>query len=344
MKLFAHPFFLLCFVPAALYLLLVLWSGKKLKEHLIHALFSSQAYAQITSGLRSVSPWRNSLLFATVFFLLAALAQPQWGTEILTVQGSFAQTIIAVDVSASMQARDLQPDRLDNAKTMLRMLIKNLKEERIGLLAFTSQAYVQCPITTDEEALLHFVSALQPDMLPVPGTSLAAPVQLAARLLSKYPGKKALILLTDGEDHEPEELKAAKTTALQNGIRVIAIGIGTKEGTLLPGKVDAQGRIVEYKKDKKGNTVVSKLDEKSLLDLAQTTGGVYIPYTTPARVASQVEEAVRELDRSLSNTSKHVHYKNRYQWALVLALLCLSGYLCWPRGRKRTRKSSPNND
>ena len=334
MKLFAHPFFLLCFIPAALYLLLVVWGGAQLKNRIIHALFTNEAYHKLTAHLRPISPWRNGLLFAAVFFLFAALAQPQWGTEILTAQGSFAQTIIAVDVSASMRARDLQPDRLDNAKTMLRMLIKNLKEERIGLLAFTSQAYVQCPITTDEEALLHFVSVLQPDMLPVPGTSIAAPVVLAARLLSKYPGKKALILLTDGEDHAPEELKTAKTVALQNGIRIIAIGIGTKEGTLIPSKLGANGQILEYKKDKKGNTVVSKLDEKALLELAQATDGVYIPYTTPARVAQQVEEAVRELDRSLSNTSHRATYKNRYQWALCLALICLGAYLGWPRGRK----------
>lgn len=334
MNLFAHPFYLLCFIPAALCLLLAVWSGHQLKERVIRTLFTNEAYQKLTVHLRRVSPWRNVLLFAAVFFLFAALAQPQWGTEILTAQGSFAQTIIAVDVSASMRARDLQPDRLDNAKTMLRMLIKNLKDERIGLLAFTSQAYVQCPITTDEDALLHFVSVLQPDMLPVPGTSIAAPVMLAARLLAKYPGKKALILLTDGEDHAAEELKTAKTVALQNGIRIIAIGIGTKEGTLIPAKTGPTGQILEYKKDKKGNTVVSKLDEKALLELAQATDGVYIPYTTPARVAEQVEDAVRELDRTLANTAHRTTYKNRYQWALLLALLCLAVYLGWPRGRK----------
>ena len=235
-----------------------------------------------------------------------------------------------------MRARDLKPDRLENAKTMLRMLISNLKEERLGLLAFTSKAYVQCPITTDQDALNYFVTSLQPNMLPVPGTSIAAPVVLAARILSKYPGKKALILLTDGEDHSPKELAEAKEAALKNNIRVIAIGIGTKEGSLIPDKLDASGRILEYKKDKKGNTVVSKLDEKALLELAKATGGAYIPYTTPAQVAAQVEENVRELDKTTSRTSRNITYKNRYQIPLLLAFLLLAAYLLWPVNRKKS--------
>ena len=215
------------------------------------------------------------------------------------------------------------------------MLINNLKDERIGILAFTSQAYVQCPITTDEDALTYFINSLQPDMLPVPGTSLAAPVHLAARMLAKYPGQKALILLTDGEDHSPNELKAAQETALKNGIRVIAIGIGTKDGTLIPAKLDTTGKVIEYKKDKMGKTVVSKLDEKTLLALAQATGGAYIAYTTPAQVAAKVEASVKGLDKTSARAASRAVYKNRYALPLVLALLCLAAFLLWPRGNKR---------
>ncbi len=334
MELFAKPIFLLYLIPICLLAGLIGWAGLKLKTHLIRSLFGTQAYAKLTANLRPVTRWRGSLFFATLVFLFIALAGPQWGTEVIEAQGTFAQTIIAVDVSASMRAQDLKPDRLDNAKKMLQMLVSNLKEERIGIIAFTSQAYIQCPITTDQDALNYFINSLQPDMLPVPGTSLAAPVQLAARMLSKYPGQKALILLTDGEDHSPEELQAARQTALKNGIRIIAIGIGTKEGTLIPAKTDRSGRILEYKKDKDGKTVVSKLDEKTLLELAQATDGVYISYTTPAQVAAKVEEAVKGLDRSVSKTMSRAAYKNRYAFPLILAILCLAGYLLWPRGQK----------
>ena len=342
MELFAQPIYLLYFVPAVLAAGLAAWLGVKLKNRLLRALFGPQAYAKLTAGLRPPTRWRGVLFFLTLFFLFAALAGPQWGTEIVEVQGSFAQTVLAVDVSSSMLARDLKPDRLDNAKNMLRMLVSNLKDERIGIIAFTSQAYIQCPITTDEDALTYFIDALKPDMLPVPGTSLAAPVALAARMLAKYPGQKALILLTDGEDHSPEELKSAQETALQNGIRIIAIGIGTKDGTLIPAKTDASGKIVEYKKDKDGKTVVSKLDEKTLLELAQATGGVYISYTTPAQVAAQVEAAVKGLDRSVSRAASRAAYKNRYAFPLVLAMLCLAGYLLWPRGQKTPRPAGEN--
>ena len=334
MELFARPLYLLYALPALAAVLAVLWLGGKLKHRAQRILFSLQAYAKLTADLRPQTRWRGALVVLTVFFLFVALAGPQWGTEIIEVQGAFAQTVIAVDVSASMRAQDVKPDRLDSAKTMLRMLISNLKEERIGLIAFTSKAFIQCPITTDEEALRYFITSLHPDMLPVAGTSLAEPVQLAARMLAKYPGQKALILLTDGEDHAPDEIAAAKEAAQKNGIRIIAIGIGTKEGTLIPDKTDSAGNILEYKKDKQGNTVVSKLDENSLLALAQATAGAYIPYTSPAQVSAKVEDALRGLDKTQAATSKHAAYKTRYQWPLVLALLCLAGYLLWPRGRR----------
>lgn len=334
MELFARPVYLLYFVPTAALTALVFWAGRKLKERAVNALFGRAAYVKLTAHLRPVSAWRTALFFLAEFFLFAALAGPQWGTEIIEAQGAFAQTVIAVDVSASMRARDLRPDRLDNAKNMLRMLVNNLKEERVGIIAFTSQAFIQCPITTDDDALQYFISALRPDMLPVNGTSLAAPVSLAAKMLAKYPGQKALILLTDGEDHSPKDLETAQQTAAKYGVRVIAIGIGTKEGTLIPVRTDAAGNVSEYKKDKQGNTVVSKLDEKPLVELARATGGVYISYTSPAQVAARVEESLRGLDKTLSGAVKRAAYKNRYQIPLLLAMLCLAAYLLWPRGRK----------
>ena len=255
MKLFAHPLFFAYLIPVLAGIVFVFWLGKKLKAHAIRVLFSAPAYAKLTAPLRPESMWKNILFLLAVVFLFIALAGPQWGTELIEAQGTFSQTVIAVDVSASMRAQDVSPDRLDSAKTMLRMLIANLKDQRIGILAFTSQAFVQCPITTDQSALNYFVSLLHPDMLPVPGTSLAAPVLLSAKLLAKYPGQKALILLTDGEDHLPEDINAAKEAALKNNIRIIAIGIGTKQGSLIPAKTDSSGKALEYKKDKQGSTV-----------------------------------------------------------------------------------------
>lgn len=335
MQLFAHPIYLLLAVFALLGTGFVLWLGAKLARHYTFRLFGPTAYEQLIAPLKPISRWKNTLLLGAIFFLFVALAGPQWGIEITQAQGNFAQTVIAVDVSASMRAQDVTPSRLQNAKQMLQMLVNHLKEERIGIIAFTSKAFIQCPITTDTQALDYFISALQPDMLPVAGTSLAAPVELAAHMLSKYPGQKALILLTDGEDHSPQELQQAQQTALENGIRVIAVGIGTAQGALIPAHIDAQGRVSDYKKDKDGKTVVSKLDEKSLTQLAQATGGVYISYTTSAQVARQIEQAVSGLDKTSSTTGRQVHYKNRYMWPLLFSILCLTGFLVWPTGRKK---------
>lgn len=343
MELFARPVYFLYFLAALCGLLAVIFAGGKLRNRVIFALFGPKAWQKMTEGAVWDRKLRNAFFLSGVFFLFAALAVPQWGTEIVEAQGSFAQTVIAVDVSASMRARDLKPDRLENAKSMLNMLITNLKDERIGIIAFTSQAYVQCPITTDEDALKYFVSSLRPDMLPVPGTSLAAPVKLAAHMLAKYPGQKALILLTDGEDHSEKELKEAEETAQKNGIRIITIGIGTPEGELIPARTDRSGKILEYKKDKEGKTVVSKLDEKTLASLAQATSGVYIKYTTPSQVAAKVEASIKTLDRTDSKITSRAGYKNRYQIPLALAVLCLSLWLLWPRREKETAPAGQND-
>lgn len=338
MRLFAHPFVLIYILPVLAAVLFILWAGKRLTRHYIAKLFGANSYAKLTRHLPKISWLRNGCLVAAVFFLFLALAGPQWGIEITEAQGNFAQTIIAVDVSASMRAQDKQPNRLENAKQMIRMLVSHLKEERIGIIAFTSQAFIQCPITTDTQALDYFINALQPDMLPVPGTSLAAPVELAARMLSQYPGQKALVLLTDGEDHTPEELAAAGKAAQENGIRIIAVGIGTPDGALIPARVDNNGRVIEYKKDKSGKTVVSKLDETSLATLAQATGGTYISYSSAAQAARQIEAALSGLDKTTSATGSHAVYKNRYAFPLLLALLCLAAYMLWPQARSKKVK------
>lgn len=336
MGLFAKPIFLFYLIPVLGGVLFVLWLGKRLTRHYQKILFGSLALEKLTAHLRPVSRWKNALLLSAIVFVFLALAGPQWGIEVTEAQGSFAQTVIAVDVSASMRAQDVKPNRLENAKRMLQMLVTRLRDDRLGIIAFTSKAFIQCPITTDTDALNYFINSLQPDMLPVPGTSLASAVELAAHMLSTYPGQKALILLTDGEDHTTEELQHAKQVAQQNSIRIIAVGIGTAEGALIPARVDANGHVAEYKKDKTGKTVVSKLDEKSLAELAQATGGVYISYTTPAQVATQIEQAVAGLDKSTSKTGRQVVYKNRYAFPLLAAILCLAGYMLWPNRRRKT--------
>lgn len=330
MELFDNPVWFLYFFAALGAAGAVYWLGGKIKSRVVAALFGPAAYARLSGGGDAFKTLKTVLFLCGLFFVFAALARPQWGLEIVRAEGNFAQAVIAVDVSASMRARDVRPDRLNSAKNMLRMLVSHLKNERIGLIAFTSEAYIQCPITTDEDALKYFISTLQPDMLPSAGTSLAAPVKLAAHMLAKYPGKKALILLTDGEDHEPAELKEAQTAAQQEGIRIIAVGIGTPDGELIPQRTDVSGKVLEYKKDREGKTVVTKLDENSLAALAAATQGVYIKYTTPAQVASKVEEAVRDLDRTRSAASSRAGYKNRYQIPLCLAVLCFGLWLLLP--------------
>ena len=337
MEMFEQPVYFIYFLGVLALVVFLFWIGAKLKKRAVALLFGTDIYPRLSGGTDRFEKLKITLFLLGLFFLFAALARPQWGLEIVKAEGSFAQAVIAMDVSASMRARDVSPDRLDSAKNMLRMLITHLKNERIGLIAFTSQAYIQCPITTDEDALKYFISSLQPNMFPTAGTSLAAPVKLAAHMLAKYPGQKALILLTDGEDHEPQELKEAQTAAQKEGIRIIAIGIGTPQGELIPARTDVSGKVLEYKKDREGKIVVTKLDEKSLAELAAATQGAYIKYTTPAQVAQKVEELMRGLDRSRSTASARSGYKNRFQIPLFLAIVCLGAWLLLPFKPKKIK-------
>lgn len=270
---------------------------------------------------------KDILFLSGVFFLFVALAGLQWGKERRESVATYSQAIIATDVSLSMQAEDFKPNRLENAKTMLKMLFDDIAQERIGLIAFTSQAYMLCPITTDLDALKTLTEQLRTNMLPVAGTAISPTIELASRMLSPYSGIKALVIVTDGEDHNPKDIEKALTLARDAGIKIITVGIGTEEGELIPIKT-AKG--TEYKKDKSGKTVITKLDEKSLINLASQTGGAYIKYTNAQQVADNIANQLRVLDKSLTKATDTVIYKTRYQIPLALAIILIIGALCIP--------------
>ena len=159
----------------------------------------------------------------------------------------------------------------------------------------------------------------------MPGTELAPAVNLAAKMLAPYPGSKALVLVTDGEDHNPQDLQAALKTARDNDIKIIAVGIGSVDGELIPIK---ENGVKSYKKDKNGKTVLTKLDEKSLINLASSTGGAYIKFIGPQQTAEEVYRQMLMLDKSSSLVNGSILYKNRYQIPLFIGfVLVLSSIL-----------------
>lgn len=296
--------------------------GEKIKR----ALFSAENYSKlIPQELKFRRKLKDILFLSGLFFFFLALAGPQWGRQKIDVEASYSQAVIAVDVSLSMLAEDVKPNRMDGAKTMLSMLIDNLARERVGIVAFTSKAFMQSPVTSDVGALKVLAQGLSVNMLPMPGTELSPAVNLAAKMLSPYPGSKALVLVTDGEDHNPKDLQAALKTARDNDIKIIAVGIGSTDGELIPIK---ENGVKGYKKDKNGKTVLTKLDEQSLINLASSTGGAYIKFNGPQQTAEEVYRQMLMLDKSSSLVNGSILYKNRYQIPLFIGfVLVLSSIL-----------------
>lgn len=323
MSLFLYPYMLLAGALTTALTAALLYLSEKRKRRLTAELFSENVLKEIASpSARVLKNIKEAALLLSVFFLFAALARPQWGVERVELDTQTSYLVIAVDVSSSMKAMDIAPSRIENAKTMLKILTDSLKNVRTGIVAFTSQAYTQTPITSDAEAIKFFINGLRADMLRAPGTSVGAAVTRGVEMLSRYPGKKALVLLTDGEDHDPEEIKSSAQFASDNNVKIIAVGIGSPEGELIP-DVILDGKVAEYKKDRQGKTVVTKLNETPLLELAEATGGVYIRYKSFQSAAEAVREAMEDLDKQTRALTARQGYKDRYQIPLTISLIFL---------------------
>ena len=333
-KVFIYLFFTALLIAAVLFL------GKKRKNKIINLLFSAANYKRLVdASLKTRRKLRTIFFLIGLFFLFIALAGPQWGREKIEASAVYSQAVIALDVSNSMLAQDFKPNRLESAKIMINMLLSQSLQQRLGLVAFTSKAYLQCPITTDTLALKSLTSTFSTTSVPVQGTSLAEALELSAQMLSPYSGSKAVVLITDGEDHYPKDIQHAVSVARDNQIRVIAVGVGNAEGELIPIQ-SANGK--EYKKDKNGNPVLTKLNEKVLKDLAQQTGGVYIRYNGEQKTATDILDQLDQLDKTTNKTLKLFKYKNRYQIALIFALICLVAAILIPLRKVDFKKKGKN--
>ncbi|OGR42123.1 MAG: hypothetical protein A2X35_06560 [Elusimicrobia bacterium GWA2_61_42] len=264
---------------------------------------------------------RGLLYLCALGLAAAAAAGPQWGVELTPVTDLKGNIVIAVDTSLSMAARDIKPSRLENARLLLGAIAEKFAGYRIGVVAFAGEGYVQCPLTTDQDAITYFASALTPGMLPGQGTDFSEAIGTTLNMLSRYGGQKVMVLITDGEDHSSVLNTALEEAAKQN-LKIFTIGIGTPDGELIPMN-DSAGNTLEYKKDSSGKTVVSRLGETELMKIASRTGAAYLRYSGPDTAAEEVRKAVSALDLEKSKGKGGSNFKNRYQWPLALALLLL---------------------
>jgi Ca-activated chloride channel family protein len=319
---FAHPQFLhlLWLVPAlaVFYYLAFRWKRSALER------FGNLALVDrlIASTSRTKQILKASLLVASLLFMSLALARPQIGTRLEEVKREGIDLMIALDVSASMLAEDIKPNRLEKAKHEVASLINKLDGDRVGIIAFAGEAFVQCPLTLDYGAAKIFLDILDTQTIPVPGTAIGAAIGKAVQSFESQERKyKVLILITDGEDHEGNPVEAAERAA-QEGVVIYTVGIGSPKGVPIP-LFDERGNRIGFKKDRKGQVVTTKLDELTLEKIALATNGKYYRATTGEVELERIYEEISKMEKKELASLKFSQYEDRFQYVLGLAIVFL---------------------
>ncbi len=263
-----------------------------------------------------------SLMVLAISFMLFALMRPQWGFHWEQVKRRGVDILIALDTSKSMLAEDVKPSRFERSKLAIKDLVRSLKGDRIGLIAFSGSAFLQCPLTLDYGGFLLSLDNTGIDTIPKGGTSITSAIKEALRSYEGGQKKyKVLIIITDGEDHEGNPVQAAEE-AKNEGIKIFCIGIGTKGGELIP-VMDEAGKK-SFLKDNQGNVVKSHLDETSLQKIALSTGGLYARATNAEFGLELVyRERIARMEKRELEAKMNKHYEERFQVFLWLALFLL---------------------
>ena len=262
------------------------------------------------------------LLEAVLALLVVMLARPQMGTRISHEKRTGIETIIAIDISNSMRAKDVEPSRLERSKMMVENLVDNFTNDKIGLIVFAGDAFVQLPITSDYVSAKMFLSSIDPSMIQVQGTDIARAIQMATHSFTQEEKiGKAIIIITDGEDHEGGAIEAAKE-AMKNCMRVYVLGVGSTKGSPIP---DGQG---DYMKDNTGQTVMSALNEQMCREVAQAGGGAYIHVENNTGAQRLLDEELDKLEKRETESTIYSDYDEQFQAVGIVALLLLIIELC----------------
>jgi Ca-activated chloride channel homolog len=280
------------------------------------------------------------ILMTAYSFLVIGLANPQIGSKLIEGERKGIDIMIALDVSTSMLARDIEPSRLERSKQAISRLIDKLGNDRIGIVVFAGQAYVQLPITTDYAAAKMFLSAINTNIVPVQGTAIGAAIELAAKSFDTETHSRAIIIITDGENHEDDPVKMAKASA-DKGINIYTVGMGLPEGAPIP-EFDAYNRQIGFKRDRQGNTVVTRLDEGMLQQIAAAGNGIYVRANNTQVGLNRIFEEISKLEKTEFESRIFSDYESRFHYFIALSLFfLLIEILIFERKNKWLRKIKP---
>lgn len=280
-----------------------------------------------------VTSSRRALMMMSFLFLILALGRPQWGERMEEVKRKGLDIIVALDVSASMDATDIRPSRLDAARGEISAFLDLLEGDRAGLVCFAGDAALICPLTLDYSSLKIFLDSADTATISRPGTAIGAAIEAATKAFNSAERKyKVIVLLTDGENHEDDPLEAARK-AKEEGIVIFTIGIGTPSGDLVPVK-DEEGRVKEYKKDESGQFVKSRLDAGTLQEIASTTGGKFFAITTGGDELRKIADEIASMDKREVSARLQTVYEERFQWFLFPAVVLVLAAGAMPEARR----------
>ena len=337
---FEHPhllWFALVLVPA---LIAFFWWTARVKQKLIGQFIAARLIDALTIGVSAGrQKTRVVLLIAAVVLAVLALARPQMGFSWEEARSRGLDIVVAIDTSRSMLATDVAPNRLRRAQLAALDLKRLARADRLGLVAFAGGAFLQCPLTLDDEVFRQSVDALDVNIIPQGGTALSEAIAAAKGAFKKdNDNHKVLVLFTDGEDHDGDALDAAKAAG-KEGLRIFTVGVGTSGGELLR-TVDVSGRS-EFIKDADGNAVKSRLNEKLLQDMAQETGGFFMLLSGANTMNVLYKRGLAPLPKGdlASQQIKRPH--ERYQWLLGIAVALLLAEMLLPERGKASSRSKP---
>ena len=316
-----HPEFLwfLLVIPVMLiiFIIYLAWQKKVRKNfgdrHLLD---------KMSGGMSRSRPIIKTLFFTLgIAFLILGLVNPKLGTKLETVKRKGADVVFALDVSKSMLAEDIAPDRLSKAKYLIQKTIGELRGDRVGIIVYAGGAYPLLPITTDYSSALLKLKMAEPNLVPSGGTALDQALEQSIQYFDNETQKnRLLVLVSDGEDHD-SGWKQSLGRAKEKGIKVVAIGMGTEKGApipLQPGKSNSG-----YKKDREGQVVVSKLNKQVLLEISSDTGGIYLNGNDTKEVIEELGKLVDQLDKEEIESREFTEYEDQFQWFLLIGLFFL---------------------
>jgi len=312
--------------PTYLYLLLLLpltaafyYYSNYLRRKAIRKFGDPELMAQL---MPDVSKYRPDVKFWLVWIAIGLavvlLARPQFGSKMETIRRSGAEVIIALDISNSMLAQDIQPNRLERAKRIISRLVDELENDKVGMIVFAGDAFIQLPITSDYISAKMFLESIDPSLITKQGTAIAAAINLGVRSFTPQEDVgRTIIIITDGEDHKGDAMKAAKE-AVSKGIQINVMGIGSPDGAPIP----IEGTH-DFRRDRDGNVVVTRLDETMCKEIAQSGNGIYVRVDNSNAAQRAITQEINKLAKADIETQVYTEYNEQFQVIAWMVLLLL---------------------